>query len=145
MNRQFFTIMTRQQLKDTVFLNVAKQIGTLSRCKRLKVGAVLVRDNRIISIGYNGTPTGLDNECECNDTTKESVVHAEMNAIMFAAKNGIGTDKCTLYVTDAPCYGCTRSIIQAGIVRVVYSREYHSDGLPLLNLVKIPYTLWEKE
>ena len=144
--------MSRRNEKNRVFMNIAKEVASLSRAKRLKVGSVLMRDDRIISIGYNGTPSGLDNDCEisvctlgdfcnCDDLpncanlvskTPDSVIHAEMNAILFAAKHGIKTDGCKLFVTAAPCFSCSRAIIQAGIVEVYFSEDYHTAGISLL-------------
>lgn len=130
----------RLKLKYAVFLNIAKEVSRLSRCKRLKVGACLVRDWRIVSTGFNGTPHGLDNDCECEDKTKPMVVHAEMNSILFAARHGLETNGCTLFVTNAPCFSCTRAIIQAGIVEVVYDEDYHTDGINLLKEADIKIT-----
>ena len=101
----------------------------LSVAVRKKVGAVIARDSRILASGYNGQPYHLDNCCEyVNDngelTTKETVVHAEMNAILFCAKYGISTDKADLYVTMCPCQKCAGAIIQAGIKKVFYLDEY---------------------
>ena len=173
-----------------------------SQCKRLKVGAIIAKESRIISIGFNGTPSGLytterrvkvpDNNCEillskcpecdygfrdlddlciipsdlytyyncpnCGKTlaifegdkkiysgfskkliTNPNVIHAEMNALMFAAKQGISTNDATMYVTHCPCINCAKHIIQAGIKRVVYSEEYRStEGLELLeNMISV--------
>lgn len=101
----------------------------LSVAVRKKVGAVIARDSRILASGYNGQPYHLDNCCEYVDdngdlTTKETVVHAEMNAILFCAKYGISTDKADLYVTMCPCQKCAGAIIQAGIKKVFYLDEY---------------------
>lgn len=105
-------------------LNAAEGYSKLSKAKRLKVGAVLVKDDRIISIGYNGTPSGADNTCEINDITLPSVCHAELNVIAFAAKNGVSTDNCSMVITDSPCYECSKLIIQSGIKEVYYKQEY---------------------
>jgi dCMP deaminase len=114
-----------KQLKlDEVFINIAKEIGTLSHCTRSKVGAVLVKDGNVISFGYNGTPAGMDNTCEENDVTKDEVIHAEMNAILKAAKSGNAVDGSTLYLSLSPCQNCCKLIIQSGISRVVYLEGY---------------------
>ena len=134
----------RYSQKINAHLNAAKSYAELSYAKRLKVGAVIVRDDRVISIGYNGTPSGRDNNCEVwidekgtkRSTkkfkelpmavleTKPEVCHAEMNAIMFAAKHGVSTDGTTLIVTHSPCYECSKMIVQCGIREVYYEEEY---------------------
>ena len=87
----------------------------------------------IISDGYNGTPSGFENVCEENDVTLPYVLHAEANAITKLARSSNNSDGATLYVTDSPCIECSKLIIQAGIKRVVYSREYRlNDGIRLL-------------
>lgn len=106
-----------------------------SYCKRRKVGALLVKDQMIISDGYNGTPSGFENVCEDeNNITKPYVLHAEANAITKVARSNNSSEGATLYVTSSPCIECSKLIIQAGIRRVVYSENYRlSDGIDLLN------------
>jgi dCMP deaminase len=116
--------MSKQLKLDEVFINIAKEIGTLSHCTRSKVGAVLVKDGNVISFGYNGTPAGMDNACEENNVTKDEVIHAEMNAILKAAKSGNAVDDSTLYLSLSPCQNCCKLIIQSGIKRVVYLEDY---------------------
>ena len=116
--------MNKQQKLDKTFINIAKEIGSLSYCTRSKVGAVLVKDGNVISFGYNGTPAGMDNSCEENNVTKEEVIHAEMNAILKAAKSGNAVDGSTLYLSLSPCKNCCIFIVQSGIKRVVYLEEY---------------------
>ena len=105
-----------------------------SYCKRRQVGALLVKDNMIISDGYNGTPAGFENICEDeNGVTKPYVLHAEANAITKVAKSGNNSCGATLYVTASPCLECSKLIIQAGIRRVVYKDEDRlTDGIDLL-------------
>ncbi len=104
-----------------------------SYCKRRQVGALLVKDNMIISDGYNGTPSGFENICEENGVTKPYVLHAEANAISKVAKSGNSSAGATLYVTASPCIECSKLIIQSGIKRVVYKDEYRlTDGVDLL-------------
>ena len=93
-----------------------------------------MKNQRIISDGYNGTPSGFENVCEDNNNvTKPYVLHAEANAITKIARSGNNSDGATLYVTDSPCIECAKLIIQAGIKRVVYGREYRlTDGADLL-------------
>lgn len=123
----------------TVAMECANAYSRLSRSKRTSVGAVLVRDGRIISVGYNGTPSGFPNECEGEDgLTLDSVVHAEANVILFAAKNGVKTDGATLVTTMAPCHECAKMIIQAGITQVIYRDHYRDDrGKQILHEARI--------
>ena len=105
-----------------------------SYCKRRQVGALLVKERMIISDGYNGTPSGFENVCEDEQgLTKQYVLHAEANAITKVAKSNNSSEGATLYITDSPCVECSKLIIQAGISRVVYDREYRvKEGLELL-------------
>ena len=105
-----------------------------SYCKRRQVGALLVKNKMIISDGYNGTPSGFENNCEDdNNVSLPYVLHAEANAITKVARSNNSSDGATLYVTASPCIECAKLIIQAGIVRVVYGEEYRiRDGIELL-------------
>lgn len=105
-----------------------------SYCKRRQVGALLVKGQMIISDGYNGTPSGFENNCEDTDNvSKPYVLHAEANAISKVARSSNSSDGATLYVTASPCIECAKLIIQAGIKRVVYGEQYRLvDGLELL-------------
>ena len=126
--------MFKQQKLDKVFINIAKEIGTLSHCTRSKVGAVLVKDGNVISFGYNGTPAGMDNGCEENDVTKDEVVHAEMNSILKAAKSGNAVEGSTLYLTLSPCKECSKLILQSGVKKVVYLNTYRNlEGIQFLS------------
>lgn len=119
---------------DRSYLQMASIWARNSYCKRRQVGALLVKDNMIISDGYNGTPSGFENVCEDeNGVTKPYVLHAEANAISKIAKSGNNSEGATLYVTASPCIECSKLIIQAGIKRVVYRDEYRlTDGVDLL-------------
>ena len=119
---------------DERYLEMAQVWAKNSYCKRRQVGALLVKDRMIISDGYNGTPSGFENQCEDeNDVTKPYVLHAEANAITKVAKSGNSSDGATLYVTASPCMECSKLIIQAGIRRVVYKDVYRiTDGIDLL-------------
>lgn len=105
-----------------------------SYCQRRQVGCLVVKDNRIISDGYNGTPSGFENVCEDeNNVTKPYVLHAEANAITKLARSHNNSDGATIYVTDSPCIECAKLIIQSGIKRMVYARNYRlTDGIDLL-------------
>ena len=113
---------------------MAQTWGELSHCKRKKVGALIVKDRMIISDGYNGTPSGFENECEDeNHYTKWYVLHAEANAILKVAASAQSCEGATLYITLSPCRECSKLIHQAGIKRVVYSVEYKDrSGLDFL-------------
>ena len=125
---------TKQELLDHRYLRMAAIWAENSYCKRRQVGCLLVKDKMIISDGYNGTPTGFENDCETEDNrSKPYVLHAEANAITKVAKSSNSSDGSTLYVTDSPCIECSKLIIQAGIKRVIYAREYRlTDGVDLL-------------
>ncbi|GAK36339.1 MAG: deoxycytidylate deaminase [Bacteroides graminisolvens] len=119
---------------DMRYIRMAKIWAENSYCERRKVGALIVKDKMIISDGYNGTPSGFENICEDeNNVTKPYVLHAEANAITKIARSNNSSDGATMYVTDAPCIECAKLIIQAGIKRLVYSKEYRvEDGINLL-------------
>ncbi len=124
---------------DKSYIEMAFVWARNSYCQRMQVGALIVKDNMIISDGYNGTPSGFENVCEDEDyVTKPYVLHAEANAITKVAKSHNSSDGATLYVTDSPCIECAKLIIQSGIKRVVYSRKYRiTDGLDLLERAAI--------
>lgn len=135
----------KQRLLDERYLRMARIWSENSYCKRRQVGALIVKDKSIISDGYNGTPSGFENLCEDeNDRTKPYVLHAEANAITKVAKSGNSSEGSTLYVTASPCIECAKLIIQAGIVRVVYSELYRCpDGIELLEKAGIKVDLVE--
>lgn len=125
----------KQNVLDNRYLRMARIWAENSYCQRRKVGALIVKDKMIISDGYNGTPCGFDNICEDASTGKTYpyVLHAEANAITKIARSNNSSQGATLYVTAAPCIECSKLIIQAGIVRVVYAEEYRlTDGVDLL-------------
>lgn len=119
--------------KDQFYLNIAKEISKASYCKRRQVGAIIVKDDNIISFGYNGTISGYENICECDGITKKEVLHAETNAIAKCCKSSYSSDGSTIYVTLSPCFECSKIIIQAGIKRVIYKDNYTDfSGIDLL-------------
>ena len=124
----------KQQRYDKTYLNMAKEWSNLSHCSRMKVGALIVKNNMIISDGYNGTPTGFDNHCELDqDTTHWYVIHGEANAILKCARTGQSCEGSTLYLTHSPCKDCSKLILQSGIKRLVYLDEYRDrSGLEFL-------------
>jgi dCMP deaminase len=125
--------MPEQKQLDKVFTNIAKEISTLSKCNRFKVGAILVKDGNIISMSYNGTPSGTDNCCEKDNITLPHVIHAEVGAILKAAKTGNSVNDSTIYLTLSPCLDCSKLILQSGIKRVVYLTAYRNlEGVDFL-------------
>ena len=131
--------MDKKIALDRRYLRMADIWAENSYCVRRQVGALIVKDKMIISDGYNGTPSGFENVCEDEDgLTKPYALHAEANAITKIARSGNNSDGATLYVTDEPCIECAKLIIQAGIRRVVYKREYRLHaGLELLRRAEI--------
>ena len=124
----------KQYMLDLRYLKMAPIWAENSYCKRRQVGALVVKDQMIISDGYNGTPSGFENVCaDDNNVTLPYVLHAEANAITKLARSSNNSEGSTLYITDSPCIECAKLIIQAGIKRVVYAREYRlTDGADLL-------------
>lgn len=134
---RYMTANTRQEDKQRIiderYLRMAMIWSENSYCHRRKVGALIVRDNMIISDGYNGTPSGFPNICEEDNVTFPYVLHAEANAITKVARSNNSSENATLYVTASPCMECSKLIIQAGIKRVVFSDLYRiQDGIELL-------------
>jgi dCMP deaminase len=110
---------------DKAYLRMAQTWAELSHCERKKVGALIVRDGRIISDGYNGTPAGFPNCCEDQQgNTEWYVLHAEANAILKVARSTNDCSGATLFITLSPCKDCSKLVLQAGIKRVVYMMEY---------------------
>ena len=139
---------------ENVYMEIAYAVAKLSYARRRQVGCVIVKDDQIVSFGYNGTPKGFDNTCECHHkmdsgagawldpetieeqwplqdsegryklTTKKEVLHAESNALTKIAKSTLSSDGADLYTTTAPCFDCAKLIIQSGIKRVFYNESY---------------------
>ena len=124
----------KQDILDRRYLRMAAIWAENSYCQRRKVGAIIVKDQMIISDGYNGTPSGFENVCEDEaGATKPYVLHAEANAITKVARSNNSSDGATMYVTSSPCMECAKLIIQAGVKRVVYNEQYRlTDGIDLL-------------
>ena len=123
----------KQHQLDQRYLRMAKIWAENSYCKRRQVGALVVKNQMIISDGFNGTPSGFENVCEENDVTKPYVLHAEANAITKLARSHNSSNDATLYVTASPCLECSTLIIQSGIKRVIYGEQYRlCDGIDLL-------------
>ena len=124
----------KQKKRDSLYMRMARTWAENSYCERRKVGALLVKNEMIISDGYNGTPSGFENCCEdANNVSLPYVLHAEANAITKVARSNNSSEGATLYVTASPCMECANLIIQSGIKRVVYGEEYRiMDGIDLL-------------
>ena len=146
---------------DLIYMQMAYQIAKLSYAKRKRVGCIIVKDNQVVSTGYNGTPHGFDNDCEedqiryydnpdhamtlmdkgykCNDgccskeVTKRVVLHAESNALAKVSKSTLSSDGADMYITMSPCFDCSKLIIQSGIKKVFYSESYRdTSGIDIL-------------
>ena len=123
-------------------MKVAETYAQLSTAKRLQVGAIVVKDNRVISIGYNGMPSGWSNECEDVDfKTKPEVLHAETNAIAKLARSNESGLDAIMFITHAPCLDCAKLIYQSGISKVYYRNQYRSsDGVEFLKKGNVEVT-----
>jgi dCMP deaminase len=146
---------------DHIFMNLASDLALRSHCVKAQVGAVLVKDTRIISIGYNGPPSGTHNcdvewpEIGCPRDSKGScslALHAEENAILFAVKNGANLQGATLYTTLSPCLPCARLIFSAGIKQVLFKKSYaqykgipSDEGVDFLNHFGVKAVRFEEE
>jgi len=139
-------VMTRITFSD-LFVNITLKIAQRSSCSKIKQAALLVKDNRIISFGYNGSPSGslncLENGGEevCGKDSNGSCflgIHAEQNAIGYAARNGINTEGCVIYCTQSPCISCAKLVTAAGIGIFYYLSEYRiRDGLNFLEVAGV--------
>lgn len=119
--------------REEMLMAIANVVAARSTCSRMAVGAVIAREGRVMSSGYNGTLVGMPH-CEhlWNDPCTEAI-HAEANAILFAARYGVGTEGAELYTTHQPCIACARMIVNAGITQLVYQYPYrNNEGLELL-------------
>lgn len=140
--------MAKQHELDDVYMGTAILHSRLSKAKRAQVGAVLVTNHGVTLTGFNGTPSGLPNDCEDEEldtygrikrlTTKPEVIHAELNCIMKAAREGVSCIGATVYVTLSPCVQCSAMLIQAGVKRVVYHQLYRDvAGINLLQQANV--------
>jgi dCMP deaminase len=134
-----------------MLMQIAEIVAERGTCSRARVGAILVRDGRVLSTGYNGAPAGVDHcahPCDCHSDPHRDgcstrrpclvAVHAEINAITYAARFGVSTEGADLYTTLSPCVPCVHAIINSGIRRVVYLADYRTrDGIDLLGRSKV--------
>lgn len=146
---------------DEIYMQLAEQLARRSHCVKMQVGAVLTKDTRIISLGYNGPPAGTHNcdeewpDTGCPRDSKGScslALHAEQNAILYAAKNKVDMEGSTLYVTLAPCIACARVIFSVGIKKVIYKNSYAEykgigieEGVEFLKKFGVEVIRWKKE
>jgi dCMP deaminase len=130
-----------------MYMEMSFSVSKRSRCERKQVGCLIVKDNNIISYGWNGTPTGMDNCCEDeHGNTKANVLHAEQNALMKLAKTTGNCEGASMFVTLSPCSTCAILIKQAGINEVFYYEEYRDpSGIDALINMGISVTKLEKE
>lgn len=133
------------------FIEITELVASRSTCDRAFVGCLLVNeDNRIVSTGYNGSIGGNPHCSEIGHTMRDghciATIHAEMNALLYCAKEGISVKGCTCYVTHFPCLNCTKALIQAGIKKIIYVNDYRIDdyALELLKMNNIDYIKYEK-
>lgn len=131
--------------REKYLMEVAKLTSIRSTCPKKSVGAVLAFDNRIIATGYNGVLPNYDHALSMDENGITHTVHAEANLISFCAKNGIATNKATLYVTLSPCEKCAELLIQSGIKEVVYLEQYRDvSGLVKLESNEVKVSLYEE-
>jgi len=134
---------------DWLYMDIAKRVSEMSYDNDTKVGAVIVKDGNIISMGWNGTPSGFPNQCKDSTTghTLPIVIHAEANAICKLARSSTNGQGATLYTTLSPCIECTKLILQSGITNVVVGQAYEKDmvGYSILNNKKMVKVLAKKK
>ena len=116
---------------DEYFMSTAVLASCRSPCKRLQVGSVIVKDNRVISMGYNGYISGALHISRVQDNHEQSIVHSEINAITDCAKRGVSLDKSTIYITHYPCINCFRAIASCGISQIFYLDDYNNNPIVL--------------
>lgn len=121
--------MTDRITWDEYFINVADLASVRSPCERLKVGCVLVKNNRLISMGYNGFLGGCEHKSIVRNGHEQATIHAEINAIADAAKRGASVDGAVAYITHYPCLNCYKALISSGIKKIVYKLDYRNDTI----------------
>lgn len=146
--------MADQKSLDETYMGTAILHSKLSKARRAQVGAILVTSQGVTLTGYNGTAVGRPNDCEVFHTvhdgeavyvTKPEVIHAELNCIMKAAREGVSCVDATVYVTLAPCVQCAAMMLQAGVKRVVYLQQYRDDsGVKLLQESNVVVELYDQ-
>lgn len=144
--------MPTKQETDSLYMGIAVQYSKLSKAKRKQVGACLVTEHGVVLGGYNGTPVGCSNECETFSVgfncyvTKPETIHAELNCILKAAKEGVSCFNATIYTTLSPCVPCAAMLINTGVKRLVYSELYRDySGIRLLESAGVKIENYEQE
>lgn len=128
-----------------LYMNWAREAAGLSHARRLQVGAVIVKDDTVISYGYNGMPSGWDNVCEHEGKTKPEVLHAESNAIAKLARSSNSGLNADIFITHSPCMECAKLIFQSGIKQVFYAEDYRiASGIDFLKKSNIKVTKVDK-
>lgn len=126
---------------DEYFMSIAFLASLRSNCTRLKVGSVIVSENRIISMGYNGFIAGAPHISRIRDNHEQSIIHSEINAIVDCARRGVSLKDSKIYITHYPCLNCFKSIAASGIKEIIYNDDYNNDLLiPIIaseSLIKI--------
>jgi len=138
-----------KQREKELYMDIAFRVAEMSRCNRKRVGCVIVKNNNIISFGWNGTPAGDDNACEdCNNSTKPNVIHAEDNALRKLTRSNESSDGATVFLTCAPCTRCSERMSDAKIKKVYYAELYESSshglGLEYLEMHNVEIELLKK-
>jgi dCMP deaminase len=133
---------------DEYFTQIAQVTATRSPCERLQVGCVLVKDNRIVSQGYNGFLPGCEHRSIVRDGHEQATLHAEQNSIVDCAKRGVSCAGCTAYITHYPCVICTRLLLAAGVREIKYISDYRNDQLvsifcEQMGVTITPVSRWE--
>lgn len=131
--------MSKRKSWKEYFMEIAKMVATRSTCDRAEVGCLIVNDdNRIVSSGYNGSVSGNPHCDDVGHTMRDdhciATIHAEMNALLYCAKEGISVKNCSVYVTHFPCLNCTKALIQAGINKIYYLNGYRIDDYAIILL-----------
>ena len=125
--------MTSNQIEriswNKYFMEIAMLSSIRSPCKRLKVGCVIAKDNRLISMGYNGFLSGCDHKSIIRDGHEQATIHAEINAITDAAKRGVSINDSIAYITHHPCINCYKALASSGIKKIYYANDYKNDDL----------------
>jgi len=143
------TIKNKTERYDHLYMDIAYRVSEMSHDTDTKVGAIIVKDGNIISMGWNGTPSGFPNQCKDSSTgrTLPIVIHAEANALCKLAKSSTNGEGATLYTTLSPCTECTKLILQSGITNVVVGQAYEKDmvGYSILNNKKMVKVLAKRK
>jgi dCMP deaminase len=112
---------------DDYFMETAELASVRSPCERLQVGCVIVKDNRLISMGYNGFLAGTEHRSIVRDGHEQATIHAEMNAVTDAAKRGVSIDGSVAYITHYPCINCYKALASSGVQKIYYRNDYRND------------------